>query len=49
MVVHIRDGSVKAIIVIGAYRGSSITCLLLKNTAMIAINETNTILIITLY
>lgn len=41
MVVHIRDGSEKAIIVIGSYRGSSIIRLFLKRTAETVINETN--------
>ena len=44
MVMHIRDGSEKDIIVIGSYRGSSIIRLFLKRTAETVINETNGIL-----
>ena len=47
MVEHIRIGSEKNIIVMGAYSGSSIARLFLKSTAESVINETNASLFIT--
>ncbi len=47
LVEHIRQGSEKTIIVMGAYSGSSITRLFLKSTAESVINETNASLFIT--
>ncbi|MFM9910128.1 MAG: universal stress protein [Chitinophagaceae bacterium] len=47
LVEYIRQDSEKAIIVMGAYSGSSITRLFLKSTAESVINETNASLFIT--
>lgn len=47
MVGHLLDGSEKAIIVMGAYSGSSIARLFLKSTSESVINETNASLFIT--
>ena len=47
LVEHIRQGSEKAIIVMGAYSGSSVARLFLKSTAESVINETNASLFIT--
>ena len=47
LVEHIRNGPEKAIIIMGAYSGSSIARLFLKSTAESVINETNASLFIT--
>lgn len=47
MIEYIRNGSEKALIVMGAYSGSSIARVFLKSTAESVINETNASLFIT--